>query len=42
MYKCRWKNYGVMDEWIPESYLRNAPEVLEAWKIQLKEKKVRK
>jgi len=42
MYKCRWKNYGVTNEWIPESYLRNAPEILEAWKIQLKEKKIRK
>jgi cytidylate kinase len=40
MYKCRWKNYGITDEWIPESYLRNAKEVLDAWKLKLKERKL--
>ena len=42
MYRCRWKRYGVTDEWIPESYLRNAKEVLDAWKLKQKELKSRK
>jgi len=42
MYKCQWKDYGIMDEWIPEPYLRNAKEVLDAWKLKLKEQKLRK
>ena len=41
MYQCRWKNYGVTDEWIPEKDLRNAKEILDAWKLKLKEKKLR-
>ena len=42
MYKCRWKDYGITDEWIPESDLQNAKEVLNAWKLKLKEQKLRK
>jgi len=41
MYQCRWKNEGVTDEWIPESDLRNAKEVLDAWKLKQKERKTR-
>jgi hypothetical protein len=37
MYQCRWKGYGVTDEWIPESDLRNAKEVLDAWKAKRRE-----
>jgi deoxyuridine 5'-triphosphate nucleotidohydrolase len=36
MYKCRWKDYGITERWIPESDLRNANEVLKAWKLKLK------
>ena len=42
MYRCRWKNFGVTDEWIPESYLRNTKEVLDAWKLKQKEQKLQK
>ena len=42
MYKCRWEHYGITDEWIPEAYLRNAKEVLDAWKTKLKEQNSRK
>ena len=42
MYRCRWRNFGVTDEWIPESYLRNAKEVLNAWKLKQKERKLQK
>jgi len=41
MYKCRWKDHGITDEWIPESYLRNTKEILEAWKRKLRELKLR-
>jgi len=41
MYKCRWKDHSITDEWIPESYLRNAKEILEAWKRKLRELKLR-
>ena len=30
MYKCQWKDYGITDEWIPESHLQNTKEVLDA------------
>ena len=42
MYWCCWKNFSVTDEWIPESYLRNAKEVLDAWKLKQKEQKLQK
>ena len=32
LYKCNWEGYGVTEEWIPETYLRNAQEVLNNWK----------
>ena len=41
LYKCSWKGYGVTDEWIPLSYLRNAPEVLRRWKQKLQDKRPR-
>src|SRR6202165_5370077 len=39
LYKCSWKGYGVTDEWIPLSYLRNAPEILRHWKQKLQDKR---
>jgi len=39
MYQCRWKDHGITNEWIPESYLRNTKEVLDAWKLKRKEQK---
>ena len=42
MYQCCWKNFSVTDEWIPESHLRNAKEVLDAWKLKQKEQKLQK
>ena len=41
MYKCRWKDYGITNEWIPELHLRNAKEVLDAWKLKRKESRSR-
>jgi len=37
MYKCWWKDYWITDKWIPESYLCNTREVLDTWKLKLKE-----
>ena len=37
MYKCQWKDYGITNGWIPESYLQNTKEVLDAWKLKQKE-----
>ena len=37
--KCSWKGYGVTNEWIPLSYLHNAPEVLQCWKQKLQDKR---
>ena len=32
-YKVRWKGYGdPYDTWEPETHLKNAPEVVEAWR----------
>jgi hypothetical protein len=31
MYQCDWKGYGITEEWIPASNLRNAPELLKEW-----------
>ena len=42
MYKCRWKNEGITDEWIPESALCNAKEVLDAWKLKVKNQRARR
>jgi len=42
MYKCLWKDYGITDKWIPESYLCNTKEVLDTWKLKLKEQKLQK
>ena len=39
LYKCRWKDYGVTEDWIPKSYLRNAKEVLDDWETGKTEKK---
>ena len=41
MYKCQWKHYGITDEWIPEAYLRNAKEVLDNWKAELRNRNPR-
>ena len=38
MYKCWWKNKGITDEWIPESALQNAKEILNSWKLKMREK----
>jgi hypothetical protein len=35
LYKCNWEGYGITEEWIPEKYLRNAPDVLKDWKSKL-------
>jgi len=40
MYKCWWKDHGITDKWIPEPYLWNAKEALDAWKLKLKEQKL--
>jgi hypothetical protein len=32
LYQCKWKNYGITDEWVTARDLRNAPEVLTVWK----------
>ena len=42
MYKCQWKNEEITDKWIPESALRNAKEILDSWKLKMREEKLRK
>jgi deoxyuridine 5'-triphosphate nucleotidohydrolase len=36
LYKCRWKGYGITEDWIPAKDLRNAQEVLQEWKDKQK------
>ena len=31
LYQCKWTGHGITDEWIPVSYFRNAPAILQAW-----------
>jgi len=38
LYQCQWKDYGVTKDWILEKYLRNAKEILNSWKIEVKNK----
>ena len=37
LYQCHWKDYGITEDWIPASDLRNAPEVLQIWKDKQKD-----
>ena len=41
-YKCDWKGYGITEEWIPLSNLRNAQELLQEWDSIKKEKLLQK
>jgi len=42
LYQCRWKDFGITEDWIPEKYLRNAKEILNLWKTEVKKKNLRK
>jgi len=42
LYQCQWKGYGITEDWIPEKYLQNTKEILNSWKIEVKNKKLQK